>query len=187
MYKLLVVGLDQSYTRCGISIAADGVLLKVTSEAFSGLKTKSEKRKRIRSVLTSLLGKVVLKASRVAIILERIRLTSQGNISINYMKATGALIGTIVDTAEEFDVRVYSVDTRSWKAQVVGNCKPEGTGKLAPKWPTIKYVCRLGWKSSIHSLNKQGGDVWDDDASDSACIALYGFVPAKHRKLQREE
>jgi len=187
MYEFISIGIDQSYTRTGISVAADGKLLKVSSVAFSGLKTKSEKRKHLRRILTQLLANIVPKGKRVAIITERVRLTSQGNISIQYIKATGALIGTIVDTADEFDVRVYSVDTRAWKAQVVGNCKPEGIGQLAPKVPTLKYVCKLGWKKAIHSVNLRGGDKWDDDAADSACIALYAFVPAKHRKLQREE
>ena len=42
--KECVIGIDQSYTRTGISIAVNGKLKKVTSVDFKGTTTKTAKR-----------------------------------------------------------------------------------------------------------------------------------------------
>jgi hypothetical protein len=84
----------------------------------------------------------------------------------------GALTATIVDTAYEYGIKVYSVDTRSWKAQIVGTSKGiKGDDPKAKKIPTMRFVKKLGFEV-------------DDDAADSGCIALYGFT--KNQKLKEE-
>lgn len=194
MYKKLVIGIDESYSNCGISIAADGKLLKVSSTNYYkklGAKaSKTEKRKYVYKMVQSILRLNVDKAKEVQIIVERMRSNSSNNShggSIKYIKATAALIATIVDAAYEFDVKVYSVDTRSWKGQIVGTSKAKGNKYKvdAKKWPTIVFVKKLGFDVGFKSA--RGIQKFDDDASDSACIALYGFLPGKLRKLKLEE
>jgi hypothetical protein len=146
------------------------------------------------------------KASQVVIICERVRTFShnfkgkgkvkQGEkvgqpseaestgdsgqfISTSYIKATGALIATIVDTAYDYGIPVFSVDTRAWMSKVVGSAK--GSNKQA----SIKFVTKLGF--DVSSVNKKGNITYDDDASDSGCIALYAFVPKLKRSLKKEE
>lgn len=190
-YKTIIIGIDESYTRTGLSIAVDGELIKVGSLSFKGLKSKSQKRKALSLILSKVIPQCLLKAKSVAIIVERIRTFSGGGkggqsmLSIPYIKATGALIGSIVDVAEEYGIRVYSVDTRSWKSKIVGTSKPKnGDNKL----PTIEYVCTLGFKEAITlKPNRKGIIKMNDDAADSACIALYGFLPKSQRCLKREE
>ena len=182
-YNKVIIGIDQSYTRTGISVAADGKLLIVKSMSFKGAKTKTDKRKALADRLYSLLTNVRPKASELLVICEKIRTFSHGGkaggnsfISTNYIKSTGALIATIVDTAYAFDVPVCSVDTRSWKSRVVGTSK-------GGKEPTIDFVRHLGFDISIHTKK---GVKYDDDAADSACIALYGFLDEKQQKLNVE-
>ena len=103
-------------------------------------------------------------------------------ISTNYIKSTGALIGSIVDVAHEYGIEVYSADTRAWKSSIVGSSKKiKGDKKLA----TINFVIAKGFEDSIKSINKKNNVVYDDDAADSACIALYGFI--KDAKLKLEQ
>lgn len=199
-YDKIVIAFDQSYTATGFSLAADNQLKICTSLNFKGLKTKSQKRREVSRVLGLLLIKNAHKAKEVVVHVERIRTFNNaqrggaakgggfGGINPNYMKATGALIGTIVDTAAEFGVPVYSIDTRSWKSQVVGSSKARKTkdGKRDAKGETIEFVERLGFDMFIRT-NKNGKDLYDDDAADSGCIALYGFIPKSNQKLKIEE
>lgn len=191
MANKIVIGIDQSYTRTGISICIDDKLKKVTSIDFKGLKTRSEKRKCISNVVRSILTKCSEKATDTVILCERIRTFSpqgkkdkSGGLRPGYLKMTGALIATIVDTAADFNVSVYSVDTRSWKSQVVGKNKSTG------KQPTVDFIQKLGFNLFLREkqMGKNKGEkIYDDDAADSACIALYGFIPAKKQKLELEQ
>lgn len=198
-YKKLVIGIDQSYTRTGISIAGDGQLLKVGYIPFEHSECHSEKRKKVKHKLTQIIKLNQSKASQMVIIVERIRQFSGGNLSMDYIKSTGALIGCIVDTASEFGIPVYSADTRSWKSQVVGTSVPKANKfNVDPKkWPTIEFLLTLPEVSESDLLVKVGkrckkfakkiGDdkfCYNDDAADSACIALYGFK--KGRNLKKE-
>lgn len=199
MYKKLVIGIDQSYTRTGISLAGDGQLLKVGYIPFEPSECHSEKRKKVKDKLTHIIKTNQSKASQLVIIVERIRQFSGGTLSMDYIKSTGALIGCIVDTAAEYGVPVYSADTRSWKSQVVGTSVPKANKYYVDpkKWPTIEYLLRrrdvreqdilveVGKRSKKYA--KQIGDkkyCYNDDAADSACIALYGF--SKGRSLKKE-
>jgi hypothetical protein len=183
MYKLVCIGVDQSYTRTGISIAVDGKLRKVYSIKFNGCSNKTEKRMCLRQELLRLLEKYKEHTERMVVICERIRtFTGGSSLRPDYLKSTGALIATIVDTAYCYNVKVFSVDTRAWKSKIVGTTKGEGESKLANKIPTLKYVKCLGFDCCI-GTDRKGNAVYDDDAADSACIALYAFLPKKHRNL----
>jgi hypothetical protein len=208
LYNLMVIGIDQSYERTGISIAADGKLLKVSSLDFTKLKckNKTEKRFRLQDILQEIITKNIMKADEIMIIVERIRTFSQGKkceqgfgLKPDYLKSIGALTACIVDIAYKYDVPVYSVDTRSWKAQVLGKSftikEYEGKYEKPEKAAAIRYIRRLGFDTTIrdkdgqpkvHQKGKNAGLVYyDDDACDSGCIALYGFC--KNRLLQLEE
>ncbi len=192
-HNKIVIGVDQSYTRTGISIAADGKLLKVTSIDYKGCTIKSTKRKELSKVLSRVIELNQHKASEMVILCERIRTFSHSGkrhkdeqsgmfISTNYIKATGALIATLVDIAYEYGIDVYSVDTRSWKSKIVGSI---GRIKGDPKLATINHVKGLGF--NLSSVNRKGKVIHDDDAADSACIALYGFLPSDKQVLMKEE
>ena len=142
MFKKLVIGIDQSYTRTGISIAGDGQLLKVGYIPFEASECHSEKRKKVRDKLIKIIKTNQSKASQMVVIVERIRQFSGGTLSMDYIKSTGALIGCIVDTAAEFGIPVYSADTRSWKSKVVGTSVPKANKyNVDPKkWPTIEFL-----------------------------------------------
>lgn len=200
MYNKLVIGIDQSYARTGISIAGDGKLLKVGYIPFEPSECHSLKRKKVKGILSKIIKNNQSKASQMVIIVERIRQFSGGNLSMDYIKSTGALIGCIVDTASEFGIPVYSADTRSWKSQVVGTSVPKANKyNVDPKkWPTIEYLLKRKDVNERDILVKVGkrskkfakvinGEkyCYNDDAADSACIALYGFE--KGRNLKREE
>lgn len=197
-YNKVVIGIDQSYNNTGISIAADGKLVKVRSIHLESYKSNSDKRRALTNVLDGLLNVVCQKAKDVICIIERIRLRSQGFLNIDYIKSIGALNSIIVDRCNEYCVPVYSVDTRCWKAQVIGTSKPMQNKYGVPeeKWPTVKWLLKQGWESSI--LIKVEGRktkgtfirngqkyMYNNDAADSAGIAMFGFVGDKE-KLQIE-
>lgn len=206
-YKKIVIALDQSYTRTGISVCADGKLLKVTGTSFKGLTTLSEKRKHIKGIVDKLTKKSLLMASEVVIHVERIRTFSNfGNkgkapnafgqgLKPEYLKKTAALVATIVDAAADHNVKVYSIDTRSWKSKIVGTSKAKKTkdGKRDAKSDTVKFIQdKYGIDLFVRTQratkkNPNGLDVYDDDAADSACIALYGFLPKSQQNLKEEE
>lgn len=199
-YNKIVIGIDQSYTKTGISICVNGKLKNVTSINFKGLQSRSEKRNELRRVLTLLLTKTTKRASQVSINCERIstfrkafgnKKNEQGS-NPNYLKMTGALVATIVDTAALFDVKVYSIDTRSWKSKIVGSSKAtkDKDGKRNAKGDTVKFIESLGIDLFIREkkVGKNKGErIYDDDAADSACIALYGFLPSKLQNIKLEE
>lgn len=199
MYQKIIIGIDQSYKNTGISIIADGEIKKVTSKDLTCYETNTERRRALRKTLDGLLRSVASKADSVVCIIERIRLQSQGFLNINYIKSIGALNALIVDTMAEYKIPVYSVDTRCWKAQVVGTSKPKPNKYGVPeeKWPTVHWVNKQGFKSSI--LKKVTGRktkgtfigsngtkyMFDNDAADSCAIAMFGVVGDKD-KLQEE-
>lgn len=200
MFEKLVIGIDQSYTRTGISLAGDGKLLKISYIPFEPSECHSEKRKKVKDKLIKIIKLNKHKANKMIIIVERIRQFSCGNLSMDYIKSTGALIGCIVDTAAEYGISVFSADTRSWKSKVVGtSVSKENKYYVDPKkWPTIEFLLKrrsdvsegdllveVGKRSK--NFAKKIGDKkysYNDDAADSACIALYGFC--KGRMLKKE-
>lgn len=198
-YNKIVIGVDQSYTSTGISIAIDGKLKKVTSVNLKAFQTNSEKRRYIKRVLNRIITKNSQKASEMVILCERIStyrkaFGSKGNMqgaNPNYLKMTGALVAVLVDTAAEYGINVYSVDTRSWKSKIVGSSKSKNEGgKREAKMDTVKHVEKLGFSMFIREKQKgknKGEAIYDDDAADSGCIALYGFLPNNKQNLKLEE
>lgn len=179
-----VIGFDQSYTRTGISIAVNGKLKKVTSEQFKGCTNKSLKRIKIgidtENVILSCLKK--FSSDEIVIIVERIRTyTASCDVRPDFLKSQGALIAVIVDVAYRYGIKVYSVDTRCWKTSILGTSKPvfepiEGV-KDPQKFGSVRKIISLGFEESLQV--RRGGSnaviALNDDAADSACIALYGF------------
>lgn len=202
--KKIVIGIDQSYKNTGVSICINGSLKQITSIPLESLRSHTEKRNLLKHKLYRLFYKVScmgqIEPLEAFIIIERIRLRSDGFISMDYIKSIGALNALIVDLANEFNLKVYSVDTRSWKSNIVGTSKPLNNkyGIDPKKWPTIKYLVKKGYEDQILrevSNKKKKGIVkevdgkkytYNDDAADSACIALYGFLPESKQNLQEE-
>lgn len=189
MYKRVVIGIDQSYKDTGICVIADGVVRDIKHINLSKLQNNSAKRDKIRHVLTSLLDIITPKAGEIICIIERIRLRSQGFINIDYIKSIGALNTVIVDTFNNYGICVYSVDTRRWKATVVGTCKGSNNNYGVPpeKWPTVKWAIELGLEKYLlvdhgeRSKKRNGvftkyGNVYsyNDNAADACGIAWYG-------------
>lgn len=199
-YNKIVIGVDESYENTGIGIAADGKLLRVTSIGFRGHTNNIEKRKHLSNIIHKILTQNQSKANECIIICERIRTFTGGSgLRPNYLKSTGALIASIADTAYDFNVPVYSVDTRSWKSQVVGTStiavrhkseiKPEKMG-------AIEFIEKLGFDMKLYNKDKsikrsvrgknKGKIKYNDDAADGGCIALYGFIPKENQRLELE-
>lgn len=199
-YKRIVIGLDQSYKNTGISIVCDGKLKKVTSLQLEQLKCNSDRRMALSSKLDGVLRLVTQKADHAECIIERVRLRSgrESFINIDYIKSIGALNATIVDVCHKHGIKVYSVDTRCWKSQVVGTSKPQANKYGVPneKWPTVKWCISKGFEQSIIIPIKgkkvkgtfiRNGQryMYNNDASDSAAIAMFGVI-GDRSKLKEE-
>lgn len=197
-YKQICIGIDQSYKNCGISLSADGELKKVSHIDLQDCKNNTERREKLVGMLDVVATASCKQAEQVICIIERIRLQSRGFVNINYIKGIGALNACIVDLMSKFNISVYSVDTRCWKAQVVGTSKPQKNTFGVPdeKWPTVLWTRKQGFNKSI--LRKVKGRrekgtflidgekyEYDNDASDSAAISMFWFVGDKD-KLQEE-
>lgn len=186
----IVIGIDQSYTRTGVALVINGKVIKHKIIKFKGCKTKTDKRKAIGSFLYKILKSLSEGTSGpqdIMILCERIR-TFSGKYGLrpDYLKSTGALIATIVDVAYDFGVKVYSVDTRAWKAQVVGSSKAKTKkikvdGKIKEvrdaKTETLDYV------ENIVGIKCDG----EDDLADAICIGLFPFKSKDPSKYLKEE
>lgn len=205
----VVIGIDQSYMRTGITVLVDKEIFEMYSIDFKGCKTNTDKRRALKEQLSSILKTIREELDEYTpdIITERIRLRSQGFLSENYIKSTGALIATIIDVAEENLCPVYSVDTRAWKSAIVGSSKPLSNpyGINPEKYRTILYMRDKGllrWIAEEYQGRGEKGVIWanrtvrghkekvrikvNDDLADSYCIALYGFLPKSKQKLKEE-
>lgn len=197
----IVIGIDQSYTRTGITVLKNKQIYRMKSLDFKGCRNNTEKRELLSDVLESLINEA--DSENIKIITERIRLRSQGFLSEAYIKSTGALIATIIDVADTYDIPVYSVDTRSWKSQIVGSSKPLDNpyGINPEKYRTILYLRDRGLLKYIVEEYKGKGKkgvinvkidgkkvpcIINDDLADSYCIALYGYLPKTKQKLKEE-
>ena len=162
---MISLGIDESYTNLGIAVTegtciSDGQIVKVNSYNFKGLKSKTEKRNFVRGLVKH----SIEKYKPDVIIVERIRVHSQGFIGINtYIKNTAPLVAVIVD--ESFPQEVYSVDTRSWKFRVIGSSK--GGKKVSTNYIKQRYDRKL-----------------NDDAADAVCISLFGLEKDKWLKMK---
>lgn len=198
-YTKIVIGIDQSYPNSGITIIADKVIKRISSINTSDCTTNSSKRAKISSELNKVLAKLDGKSKEIICIIERIRLRSDGFINIDYIKSIGALNCLIIDICEKYNVKVYSVDTRCWKSQVIGTSKPKANKYGVPpeKWPTVEWLLKKGFEDKIlieiNGRKNKGTFVRDgqkymynNDAADSAGIAMFGFI-GDPDKLQEEK
>lgn len=204
-YNKVIIGIDQSYKNTGISIAVDGKIKTISNYRLDCFNNNSEKREKLRNKLQNVFQKYSEKSRQqgfsLCVIIERIRLLSQGFLNIDYIKSIGALNALVIDVAYQYGIPVYSVDTRAWKSQIIGTSKPKNNKyKIDPnKWPTILWLIQNGYEDQILrpvSNRKKNGIVkaidgqnytYDDDAADSACIALYGFIDEKLQHLKEEK
>lgn len=197
-YNKVVIGIDQSYKNTGVSIVCDGVLKQVKSIKLTDYESNSERRRALSKKLDGLLKLIVQKSESSVCIIERIRLRSQGFINIDYIKGIGALNATIVDVCSKYGIEVYSVDTRCWKAQVVGTSKPKNNKYGVPpeKWPTVQWCIKQGFENSIlipvSGKREKGTFIrngqkyeYNNDAADSSAIAMFGIV-GDSNKLMKE-
>lgn len=197
-YKQLSIGIDQSYKNCGISISADGQLLKVTHIKLEQCKSNTNRRRLLKAYLDNMLKAITFKADSIICIIERIRLHSQGFLNIDYIKSMGALNAVIIDIMDEYDIPVYSVDTRCWKSQVIGTSKPKDNNLGIPKekYPTVEWCIEQGFENSVlrtvKGRKKKGTFtrngiryMYDNDACDSSAISMFYFVGDKE-KLKQE-
>lgn len=200
-YDKIVIGVDQSYVNTGVSIIGDRHILKAGSIPLGMYQNKPEKRLRVKEYIYKAASKGLQMSSSVIVVVERIRAYKGSQLSLEYVASTGALIGTVCDACYELGVPVYSVDTRVWKAAVVGTSKPDARGcptcVKPEKWPTLQYVmgeCGIKKRDLLlpvsdrcKSYDVMHGGVkyrYNDDAADAVCIGLYGFE--KRRNLKKE-
>ena len=189
VYRRVIIGIDQSYKNTGVTIVCDGKIKQVKSVHLEQYANNSTRRRVLSQKLDSLLRAVAEKADKQVCIIERIRLQSQGFINIDYIKSIGALNATIVDCCSRYSIEVYSVDTRCWKAQVVGTSKPMSNkfGVPPEKWPTVKWVIDKGFEDSllipitgrkrVGTFERDGQRfMYNNDAADSAGIAMFGII-----------
>lgn len=198
----IVIGIDQSYTRTGITILKNKKLVEMKSVDFHDCNNNTEKRRLLKDILSNYI--LEYGEEETIIITERIRLRSQGFLSEAYIKSTGALVATIIDVANVYDIPVYSVDTRSWKGQIVGDSKPLNNpyGINKEKYRTILYLRSKGLlkciaepytgrgKQGVVNIKINGKKTpckINDDLADSYCIAMYGFLPEHKQKLKEEK
>lgn len=198
-YQQICIGIDQSYNNTGISISADGKLIKVKSVWLDKCRSNSERRDKLRKTLDKVVQNCVNSSKEVVCILERIRLQSRGFINIDYIKSIGALNAIITDVCHSYLVTTYSVDTRCWKSQVIGTSKPKSNRYGVPdeKWPTIEWLLKEGWgpdllidltgsKKTKGTFERNGKKyMYNNDAADSAGISMFWFVG--DRSMLKEE
>ena len=199
-YDQVVIGIDQSYRRCGLSVAADGRLLKISRIDLSESDDKTWKRHEVSRRVGSAVDSALRRSRNPPIVvIERIRMFSKDFVSMPYIKQTGALNCTIVDAAWARGVETYSIATKSWKAGSVGSSKPAENDFGVPpeKWPCVEWVISQGFEDAV-KLPVEGrrmkgvfidrdGKKWeyDNDACDSAGIAMSWFS-CDPSKFERE-
>ena len=178
-----IIGIDQSYTRTGISIATKGKPRNAFSIDFKGLNTKTQKRLLLQSTLRKVIETCLKKydSSEITIIAEKIRtFTETDSLRVSVIKAHSALMAYIVDTAAEYGIKVFSVDTRAWKSRVLGTSKPvfeplEGV-ENPQKFGSVRKAIKLGFGEQMKVKScKTRSFRYDDDMADAICISLYGF------------
>lgn len=198
MIKEIILGIDQSYEDTGLALIVDGVVKNVSCETFNGCGNNTEKRQRLQERLCKVVRAYRDKTENMVFIFEQIRLKSQGFISMDYIIAMAGMTSIIIDIGISNNIKVYSVDTRSWKSKVVGTSKPKDNiyGLDPKKYPTLEWAVAHGYKKYLIkevSPRKKKGIIleengrkytYDDNKADSICIGLYYYCDGK--KLKEE-
>lgn len=200
--KKCIIGVDQSYARTGVSIAVDGQLKKVTSIDLRKLYNKTVKRTAVNEFLMKAIKTCEEKFDKndIGVIIERARTFTQSDImNPSYIKAASAMNAQIQDMCYYEGINVYSVDTRTWKTKILGSSKPVFEAFPGVDNPqkilAVKKVIELGFEKAIRkqtSTKKKNRSTYtpytyDDDAADSACIALFGFHKDAEKYLHIEQ
>ena len=146
-----VLAIDQSYTRMGVAIVEDGVIIHADSHKFKKGKP-ARKRKTVREGT----DRIIRQHGIEVVLVERVRIFAGSFISTKTMFMLAGLTSSIIDVAYENNLPTYSIDTRSWKAKILGNHK-------ASKHDAVRFI-----------LDNHGISL-DHDAADAACIGLYYF------------
>ena len=188
-----VIGIDQSYTRTAYSICHQGKIIACGSIAPKASNQAYMKRKLIGRYISKALNKNAriygFNPDNTIILFERIRMFSRGFLSMNYIVKTGALIALMSDMFTELGYECFTVDTRAWKAAVVGTSKPKSNhfGINPAKWPTILYVrdnkLIPGNKYLVEEKRRKKGVLRidgkyysvNDDICDAVCISKFPF------------
>lgn len=147
---MMVLGIDYSTQRCGFAIMDSLQNIHFCqSVTFKEDSNAKQIRQKIREFVKELLNEYKIDF----IILERVRLFSRGKVNFDTIYNLSCIISTIVDSS---DKPVYSIDTRAWKARILGSAK-------ATKDDSIKYV------------REKYGIECNHDLADSICIAECGI------------
>lgn len=175
----IVIGIDQSYKKTGVAVYIyNGETKKGrfwrTFAIAPKKRAKARKRAVIEAHIDGLLSDFRYRYDDVRICFERPRLFSKGHISASFLLSIGALNGTIIDTAESWDVPCFSVDTRAWRRAAVGTCERKDNSKGIPpeKFYTIKHFCKIGYKRRIIQRAADGSKIFEHDIADAMGIAV---------------
>ncbi len=196
-YKTMCLGFDQSYTNTGIAVAAKtykGQIDLLHIESVKGWGDKLGYRKELIHRTKMIMRKYRCLSDQCYALCETVRVHKDGNMSINNHLSWGALQGCLSDYLyQRHDVILRTVDTRAWKAKVVGTSKPatKAPPSVDPKkWPTIEYIMHvhdipkeeIAWPLGPRTRNYAWIDAdgnkftFDSDKCDAACIAIYGLM-----------
>lgn len=203
MKNKIVIGIDQSYQDTGITVAMNGIVKMSRSIELHSLNDNSTRRLVLRKELNKIINKLNYEIApycnaSIIVLIERIRLQSQGFVNIDYIKSIGALNALIVDVAHSYNLQCFSVDTRAWKSTIIGTSKTQSNsyGIDPHKWPTILWCIKHGYKKyikyPIENNKKKKGVIekngerysYNDNIADSIGICLYGFT--NNPKLKEE-
>lgn len=155
-----ILAVDQSYTRCGFAVTEGKQILDCHSLSFTSKQKKWERRQLIKHHVADMLYQYDV----TCVIVERVRTFSKGFVSTASIIALGSLVSTIVDACEG-NVPVFSVDTRAWKANVLGSDR-------ATKEDAVTFA-------------EKAGHCVDHDAADALCMALYAGNPSSRLKCEQ--
>lgn len=172
----VVLGIDQSYSKIGFAVATRGKIIRADSVDLRKLKYPSQKRLCVKQLVDHWIQNYKPKV----IVVERVRLFAHNRIATATIQQLSAMTAVIVDAAfihQVYSVKamgvvrksvpVFSVDTRAWKAAILGSAKAEKEASTA--WLMTRYKTDAAL---------------DNNAGDAACLARYAFTPQP--KLQRE-
>jgi Holliday junction resolvasome RuvABC endonuclease subunit len=146
-----VIAFDQSYTQIGYAVAKDEIIIDYGSFKLGVYPNRSIKR----SFIWGLAKALDLCYNSDLIICEQIRLKNSFGINIKTIIALAEISARIADAV--FPKRIYTVDSKSWKAKVIGNGS-------ASKEDAILFVKN---KFNIET---------NDDCADAICMALVPFA-----------
>ena len=180
-----IIGLDQSYQDTGLAICIKGKVKKVKGITFKGLVGNTQKRWRVQANLRKAIESCLkhYKPEEIAVIVERVRTYTAGDsLRIEVIKSASALVACIIDTAMEYGIKTYSVDTRAWKSRVLGDSRPVFEpvfGVSDPqKFGSVRKAISLGFIEKLKVISdKLGKNNYrlDDNIADAICISLYPF------------